>query len=162
MDIMTLVAQTCLLAYLAAWLTLGARDNIFHPSINGIFTEQVLELKRLEELVPEDYEMLKHRRVLSKRMQGLLYRAIVMVEMIVSLVLWVGVVWMAFAVFGGADVGTAKSIAIAGALGFTTIWSGMLIAGNHFAYWYCHEWAQNTHFQLMYLGIGAMIFLAVA
>lgn len=162
MDVMILVAQTCLLAYLAAWLTLGVRDNIFHPSINGIFTEQVLELQRLEAEAPADYALLKHRRITNKALQWGLYRVIIAAEVAVSILLWVGVAWMLMAAMGFADPGQAKVVALAGALGFTSIWAGMLVAGNHFAYWYFHEWAQNTHFQLAYWGIAAMIFLSVA
>ncbi|MEM6932979.1 MAG: DUF2165 family protein [Pseudomonadota bacterium] len=159
---MILVAQTCLLAYLAAWLTLGVRDNIFHPTMNSLFTEQVLELKRLEEFAPDDFGQIKHRRIVSKRFQMRLFRFIVIAETAVSALLWFGVAFMAAAVLGLASAETAKVVALAGALGFTTIWSAMLIAGNHFAYWYCHEWAQNTHFQLAFFGIGAMVFLSIA
>ena len=56
---------------------------------------------------------------------------------------------------------SARSAALGGALGFTTIWSAFLICGNHFAYWYCHEGMQNTHYQMTLWGIATMIFLSV-
>ncbi|MEM1275488.1 MAG: DUF2165 family protein [Pseudomonadota bacterium] len=162
MDVAILIAQTCLTAFLAAWLTVGVRDNIFHPSMNEIFTSQVLELQRMEHEAPMDFALIQHRRIQSRKIQRTLFWFIVFAEFVVSVALWIGVAWMALAVVGVTDAETAKSIAIIAALGFTSIWASMLVAGNHFAYWYFHEWAQSTHFQLSYWGIGAMIFLATA
>lgn len=48
--------------------------------------------------------------------------------------------------------------AAAGQLGFTSIRAGFLVAGNHFAERFCHEWAQNTYFQVPLWAIGTMIF----
>ena len=70
-------------------------------------------------------------------------------------------IWMVLALCGLADLEQARIAALAGALGFTSIWSGFLIAGNHFAYWFCHQWAQSTHFQLVLWGIGTMVLLAI-
>ncbi|MEM8793646.1 MAG: DUF2165 family protein [Pseudomonadota bacterium] len=162
MDVAILIAQTCLTAFLAAWLTVGVRDNIFHPQINEIFTSQVLGLARLEQDAPMDFALIQHRRVQSRNAQKALFWFIVWAELAVSVFMWVGVALMLLAIFGIADPDTAKAVALLGCLGFTSIWAGMLVAGNHFAYWYFHEWAQNTHFQLAYWGMGAMIFLAVA
>ncbi len=77
----------------------------------------------------------------------------------VCLVLVAAVISMALACFGLANPEYARSAALLGALGFTSIWSAFLIGGNHFAYWYCHEVAQNTHFQMSIWGVGTMIFL---
>ena len=157
---MLLIAQTCLTAYLALWLTFGVRDNLVHPSMNATFTAQVLALKRMSEAYPEDFRVIQHRRITDQGMQRALFRFIVLAEVLVCLALWIGTVWMALAVIGWAGPSQARAAALAGALGFTSIWSGFLVAGNHFAYWYCHEWAQNTHFQLALMGIGAMVLLA--
>lgn len=162
MDVMVLVAQSCLTAYLAAWLTLGVRDNIFHPAMNATFTAQVLQLDRLKETYPDEYAQIEGRRIESPALQRAVFRLIVLAETVVCAALWVSVVWMALAVFGQADAEAARTMALASALGFTSIWAAFLIAGNHFAYWFCHEWAQNTHFQMLIWGIATMVFLVVA
>ncbi len=161
METMILLAQTCLTAYLAGWLLLGVRDNILNPSMNETFTAEVLELKRLREDFPEAYEQIERRRIASRGWQRAAFRFIVVFETLACLLLCVAVGWMALALFGLADPEAAKIAAMAGALAFTSIWSGFLVVGNHFGYWFCHEWAQNTHFQLALWGTGAMIFLAL-
>lgn len=154
-----LLSQTCLTGFLAAWLSLGARDNIFHPEMNGTFTAQVLGLERLKEEFPQDYEQVKHRRISNPKIQNALFRLIVIFETLVCVVLWVGTIWLGLSVVSLADAANAKPVALIGALGFTSIWCGFLIGGNHFAYWYCHVDAQNTHYQMALWGIGTMIFL---
>ena len=161
METMIFVAQTCLTAYLGAWLFFGLRDNIVHPAMNGAFTTEVMELARLKESYPEAYALIERRRVTDPGRQRAAFVFIVGCETLVCLVLWGAVVWMALALFGLADVESARIAALAGALGFTSLWSGFLVVGNHFAYWYCHEWAQSTHFQMVLWGIGTMVFLAV-
>ena len=161
METMIAVAQTFLTAYLGAWLLLGVRDNIVHPSMNGMFTAEVLELERLKAAYPEAYALIEGRRVISPALQRAAFLFIVGCEVLVCLLLWAATAWMLLALFGLADLEQARIAALAGALGFTSIWSGFLIVGNHFAYWYCHEWAQNTHFQMVLWGIGTMLILAV-
>ncbi len=161
METMIAVAQTCLTAYLGAWLLLGVRDNIAHPSMNGMFTAEVLDLARLREAYPEAYALIERRRITSPMLQRAAFVFIVCCEVLTCVLLWGAALWMALALFGLADLERARIAALAGALGFTSIWSGFLIVGNHFAYWYCHEWAQNTHFQMVLWGIGTMVFLAV-
>ena len=161
MDTMVLVAQTCLTAYLAAWLALGVRDNIFQPAMNATFTAEVLQLDRLRETYPDEYAQIEGRRIESPALQRAVFRFIVFAEAVVCTALWMSAVWMALAVIGQADAETARTAALASTLGFTTIWAAFLIAGNHFAYWFCHEWAQNTHFQMLIWGIATMVFLVV-
>lgn len=162
MEIMVLVAQTCLLGYLAAWMVTGVRDNIVHPSINGLLVQQVMELRRMQDEESDEFHLLKNRRITNRKIQKILFGAIVAFELFTAVLLVIGVVVMALALFGQVEIATAKVVALAGALSFTTVWCGMLIVGNHFAYWCFHEGAQNTHFQLACLGIGEMIFLSVA
>ncbi len=161
METMIAVAQTCLTAYLGAWLLLGVRDNITRPSMNAVGTTEVLELKRLKDAYPEDYALIEGRRVTSRTLQWAAFVFIVCCEVLVCIVLWGAAIWMVLAMSGLADLEQARIAALAGALGFTSIWSGFLIVGNHFAYWYCHQWAQNTHFQMTLWGIGTMVLLAV-
>lgn len=161
METMILLGQTCLVGYLAAWLFLGVRDNVLHPTMNGAFTAEVLGLDRLREGFPEAYARIAHRRVTDPVLRRLAFRFIVACEVLVCALLWVGTAWMALALVGAADPQAARPVALAGALGFTSLWAGFLIVGNHFAYWFCHEWAQNTHFQMVLWGIGTMVFLVL-
>ncbi len=161
METMIALAQTCLTAYLGAWLLLGVRDNIAHPSMNAEGTTDVLELTRLKEAYPETYGLIEGRRVTSRTLQRAAFVFVVCCEVLVCLVLWGAAIWMVLAMCGLADPVQARTAALAGALGFTTVWTGFLIVGNHFAYWYCHQWAQNTHFQMTLWGIGTMVLLAV-
>ncbi len=161
METMVAIAQTCLTAHLGAWLLLGVRDNIVHPSMNGTGTKEVLELTRLREEYPEDYRLIEGRRVTNHALQRAIFVFIVCFEVLVCLVLWGATLWMALALGGLADLEQARIAALVGTLGFTSIWSGFLIVGNHFAYWYCHQWSQNTHFQMVLWGIGTMVFLAI-
>ncbi|MEM0945097.1 MAG: DUF2165 family protein [Pseudomonadota bacterium] len=162
MEWVILLAQTGTTFWLAAWLTLGLRDNLVHPEMNETFTRQVLQMDRMRADFAEHYRMIAHRRVTSPWLQRALFWAIVAAEAVACLVLWVGVVWLGLALAGLATPETARAAALLGALLFTSVWSGFLVAGNHFAYWYCHEGAQNTHFQMTIWGTAAMIFLAFA
>ncbi|MFL2786550.1 MAG: DUF2165 family protein [Paracoccaceae bacterium] len=36
-----------------------------------------------------------------------------------------------------------------------------MIAGNWFCYWFCHEGAQNTHFQMTLWGMATMVLIAI-
>ena len=50
-------------------------------------------------------------------------------------------------------------IALFGATAFVAIWSGFLVVGNYFSYWFCHEGAQNTHYQMTLWGLATAILL---
>ncbi|MEZ5923301.1 MAG: DUF2165 family protein [Hyphomicrobiaceae bacterium] len=158
---MLLISQTSLTGYLALWLTLGVRDNLLHPAMNGAFAAQVLALERIREAYPDDFRLIQHRRITNPTVHRLVFGLIVVCEVIVCLLLWAGAMYLGLALLGWADPIDARVMALAGSLGFTSIWSGFLIAGNHFAYWYCHEWAQNAHFQLALIGIGAMVLMGL-
>lgn len=159
METALLISQTGLTAILAAWLFLGVRDNILYPVLNLTFTAEVMQLTRMRDAFPDHYAMVAHRRVTNAKWHRAVFRLIVWSEIVVCLVLVAAVIWMSFACIGLADAQSARTAAMIGAFGFTSIWSAFLIGGNHFAYWYCHEGAQNTHFQMSIWGVGTMIFI---
>lgn len=162
MELALLIAQTCATAFLAGWMTTAVKDNLLHPSINRDFAAMVLRMDRMAEMFPEDYARMKHRRIANPKMLNVAYGLIVTGEVVATLALWVGVVWLGLALAGAADPETARSAALLGALTFSGVWSAFLIMGNHYGYWLCHEWAQNTHFSLVLWGTGTMILLALA
>ncbi|MEL6889123.1 MAG: DUF2165 family protein, partial [Pseudomonadota bacterium] len=65
------------------------------------------------------------------------------------------------ALMGTGTVAGGRSIAMIGAMAFTAVWAGFLIVGNHFCYWFCHEGAQNTHYQMTLWGVGTMVLLGL-
>ncbi len=161
METVTLIAQIGATAFLAGWITAGVKDNIQHPEMNRALTSMVLRMERMEELYPEHFEIIKHRRIEDPRVQNLAYGFIVLCETAATILLWIGVGFLVSALAGGASLATGKAAAMIGALAFTSVWAGFLIFGNHFGYWYAHESAQNTHFQLVIWGVATMVFLTV-
>ena len=161
METATLIAQTFVTACCAGWMTLGVKDNIQHPAMNRTIVTAVLQMERLAEMYPDDYRHIAHRRITNPAIHNAVYRLIVVGELVAAMLLWIGGFWLALAAAGSADADSARVAALIGLLAFTSIWTGFLIAGNHFGYWYCHEWAQNTHFQLTIWGTAAMILVTV-
>ncbi|MEJ5219919.1 DUF2165 family protein [Cognatishimia sp. D5M38] len=149
------LCQALAVSFLAAWLTIGVYENIRHPDINRVFTSEVLDLARLREVYPEVYADVQHRRIANKRVQHGLFYLIVSAELLATVLLWTG----AISLFLGTE--TAPVFALLGVMSFTTIWAGFLIAGNWFCYWFCHEGAQNTHYQMLLWGLATLIFLVV-
>ena len=159
-DTVLLLAQILTTASLAAWLTSGVWDNIFHPTQNEVYTAQVMAMDRIREDFPEAFEPVKHRAITNRSTQLLAFRLVVLAELIATILLWIGAGALTFALFGAAALETARALALLGCVAFTGIWSAFLVVGNYFSYWFGHEGAQNTHYQMTLWGIGTMILLA--
>ncbi|WP_299349436.1 DUF2165 domain-containing protein [uncultured Shimia sp.] len=158
---MTLIAQTISLVFPALWLTLGVRDNIIHPALNETFTAQVFAMERMKDDYPDDYARVQHRAVSNRTVQKIAFRLVVLGELSTVIVLWSAVALMVLSLVASVPVSTAKAVATLGALMFTSIWAMFLIVGENFSYWYCHEGAQNTHFQMTLWGMANLIFLSL-
>jgi predicted small integral membrane protein len=158
---MTLLAQTVSLALPAAWLTLGVRDNILHPSVNETYTAQVFTMERMAADYPAEYARVAHRSITRRAPQRAAFYLVVFAELVTTLTLWAGVGLLGAALFGLVALDMAHPVAMLGALMFTTIWAMFTVVGNHFSYWFCHEGAQNTHFQLTLWGMANLIFLSL-
>ena len=156
-----LAAQALATSLIAAWLTLGVRDNILYPSVNETYTAEVMEMQRIKEGFPEAYAPVAHRAVTNRRLQLLAFRCVVAGELIACIVLMLGTLALGLALIGIVAPLTAKSIAIIGATLFTAVWAGMLVGGNHFNYWFGHEGAQLTHYHMNLWGLALIILLAV-
>ncbi len=162
MDMMLLVAQSATVLFLALWLTTGVLENLFFPKLNSTFTAEVLDMARMREAYPEAYADVAHRRVSNPAIQQWLFRLIVLWEVLATIALWVGFVTLLLSFFGQVASDIGRALALLGALMFTATWAGFLIAGNWFCYWFCHEGAQNTHYQMTLWGLVTMVFLALA
>ena len=157
-----LAAQTLATSLIAAWLTLGVRDNILHPSVNETYTAEVMEMSRMRDEYPEAFAPVAHRAVTDRRVQLWAFRLVVAAEAVATLLLWAGVIGLLMALAGTGTPEGGRAVAMMGAMAFTAVWAGFLILGNHFCYWFCHEGAQNTHYQMTLWGLGTMVLLAFA
>ncbi|WP_299295904.1 DUF2165 domain-containing protein [uncultured Tateyamaria sp.] len=161
MEHILISAQALVTALIAAWLSLGVRDNILHPAVNETYTAEVMEMSRMRADFPDAFVHVAHRAITDRRLQRLAFRVVVLAELIATVVLWAGVCLLMTGLFGLTDITTGQVVALGGAMLFTAVWAGFLIVGNHFCYWFCHEGAQNTHYQMTLWGIGTMILLAL-
>ena len=159
LETIILVAQTACVFFLAAWLTIGVLDNIVHSALNSTTTAEVLDMTRMREEFPEAYEAVAHRRVSDASVQKWLFAIIVGWEVVATIGLWAGFAALLMSAFGHVELETGRSLAVLGTLLFTSIWVGFLVAGNWFCYWFCHEGAQNTHYQMTLWGMATMILL---
>ena len=162
LDLVLPLAQFALVLFLALWLTIGAFENVVHPTLNETFTSQVLDMTHMREQFPEAYAAVAYRRVASPGLRRFLFRFIVTWEVTATVALWIGTVTVGLAMLGQMSPDVARGWAILGVLLFTTTWAGFLVAGNWFCYWFCHEGAQNTHYQMTLWGLATMIFLVVS
>ena len=160
-DLAILIAQTASVLFLALWLTTGVYENLFYPTINSTFTAEVVEMTRLREEYPDAYALVAHRRITNPATQMLLFRLVVLWEVLATLLLWAAVIVLFFTVFAVMEPAHARTLGVLAALAFTTTWAGFLIIGNWFCYWFCHEGAQNTHFQMTLWGLATMVLLIV-
>jgi hypothetical protein len=159
MDIAVLVVQCATVLLMAGWLTLGLRDNLLHPEVNEDFTAEVLSLERLRRDWPRFHTRLAHRAVLDRHRQRLVFGLVVAAEALVALALWAAVLALAGAAAGLVGAPAARVVALMAVLGFTLLWGGFLVVGNHFAYWLGHDGAQVTHFLLLLWGMAGLVLL---
>ena len=160
METAILFAQLVTTTALAGWLTTGVRDNLLYPSLNETYTAEVLEITRMREEYPEAYEKVAHRAISDRRLQLWAFRLVVAAELTATVLLWIGTLALLLALPGAIDAEAARAWAVIGVVAFVCVWSSFLIVGNHFCYWFGHEGAQNTHFQLTIWGVGTLILLA--
>lgn len=161
METVVLLCQTVSLCFPMLWLASGVRDNLLYPTVNETYTAMVMDMQLMREEYPEAYEKVAHRRVKNRGVQRGAFWLVVVWELLSTCVLCAGFTLMAAAVVGLGAVETARAVSMIGALMFTTTWAMFLVVGNHFCYWFGHEGAQNTHFQMTIWGVSTMVFLAV-
>jgi predicted small integral membrane protein len=161
METTLLAAQTLGTVLIGTWLGLGVRDNILYPTVNETYTAEVMAMTRMAGEYPEEFAHVGHRAITDRRVQQWAFRLVVAAELVATVVLAAGVVALLMALAGAGPAETGRAIAMAGAMLFTAVWAGFLIVGNHLCYWFCHEGAQNTHFQMTLWGVGTMILLGL-
>ena len=160
METALLIAQAISLSFLAGWLTIGVAENLWHPELNETYTSEVLDMCRLRNDYPEAYAMVAYRRVTSPRIRKALFQAIVVWEFLATLAVWIGVIALALAAAGQIGAETARVLGLLGAMMFTSVWVGFLVAGNWWCYWFGHEGAQVTHFHMTIWGMINVVFVS--
>lgn len=159
METILLLVLAGILLFPAMWLTIGALENLLHPYINEIFTTEVMDMARLRAEYPDAYTLVAYRRITDKRLTRLAFRLVVTWELLSAVGLWIGTLSLFGAVLGLGAVDTALMRAIVGAAMFTATWMAFLVIGNWFCYWFGHEGAQNTHFQMTLWGLVCIILM---
>jgi len=162
LDQIILIVLAVNVGFLAAWLTVGAMENLIHPFLNETYTAEVMDMTRMREDYPEAYAIVAYRRITNPGLRRFLFRIIVAWELSAAAALWIGTVALVLAIVGVSATPTALALALLGTLMFTATWCGFLVVGNWFCYWFGHEGGQNTHFQMTLWGIGNMILLVTA
>ena len=161
METTLMLAHLIATGLIASWLTLGLRDNLLHPALNETYTAEVLSMTRMQKEYPEQFAIVAHRAVTDRKLQRLAFRIVVVAEALACALLWIGVVALLMGLAGAAAPQTGQVLALLGATAFTAVWGGFLVVGNHFYYWFCHEGAQNTHYQMTLWGLGTMILISL-
>lgn len=159
-DAVVLFAQTVSVAGIAAWMATGLYDNIRYPENNERYTAQVMSMERMKAEYPVEFTRVAHRAVTDRQVQRWAFRIVVLAELSACIMLSVGVVALLMALAGTGSAETGRALALIGAIIFTALWSGFLVVGNYFCYWYCHEAAQNTHYQMTLWGTANIILIA--
>ena len=159
METALLLAQAVSTGLIAAWLTLGVRDNLLYPEVNETYTAEVLSMTRMRQDYPKEFKQVSHRAITDRTTQSMAFRVVVVAESTACVLLWLGTIGLLMGLAGTALPETGRMLALLGSTAFTTVWAGFLIFGNHFCYWFCHDVAQNTHYQMTLWGLATMILM---
>lgn len=147
------------LGFMAAWLTVGALENLFHPFLNETYTAQVMDMERMRQEYPAAYVHVSYRRLTNPRLRRRLFAVIVAWELAATIALWIGAAALSGAALALVAPTAALVLGFAGVALFCSVWAGFLIVGNYFCYWFGHEGGQNTHFQMLLWGLANTVIL---
>lgn len=156
-----LLAQTLVTSCLAAWMLAGVYNNWRFPRLNEAAVAMVMRFEMMEQTYPEDFAVVKHRKVTNPKLIRLMFYAMVLSETLAAALLSAGAVLLMLALGGGFPVDLGRFVALLGALAFTANWTGFLIGGEYFCYWYCHFGSQATHMMLAIWGTLLIVLLVL-
>lgn len=155
----SLWVQMVLVALQGAWLAFAAINNLRHAAHNRDSVVAVLAMRWLEEDAPDVYTAYQHRRWTSASVHAVVFRALVLAECCVALVLLAAALALFAAGLGWIPAGPACTLAVAGSLGFTALWGAFLAGGEWFVYHATPRTPQSTHFCLLLWGVGTLAVL---
>lgn len=159
MDIALEIVVCALVAGQAAWLGIGALDNILYPAINRDDVGAVLRMESLKNY-PKVEALVGHRRIHDPRVVRLCFGLIIAGELLATALLWAATIALAADALGLVEGAWTRILAMAAALAFTAIWMAFLIGGQWFYYWF-GEHGQRTHFFCLLWGIATMAAMAL-
>ena len=157
-DSILLLAQTAMVMLQACWLTLGVYSNLRWPRTNKDYVHDVVTMELTKEN-PAVYEDHKHRQVTSQKLIDRMFKAIAVVELLVTFCLWSAVAALLLAVVGILEPSSARAIGLLAVTGFALIWGGFLVGGQWFHYWVSERSPQSTHFFMLLWALATLIFL---
>ncbi|MFC3613770.1 DUF2165 family protein [Lutimaribacter marinistellae] len=153
------LVDAALVAGLGVWMTVAVADNWIHPRLNEEAVALVVRMELMEQMYPDDFAIIAHRRIDSPELIGRMFRTVRLFETLAAVLLLLSALLLALAAAGVVAGTLATGAAILSSTLFVSIWAGFVIGGNYFAYWYCHQWAQSNHFMLMYWGFFVLLVL---
>lgn len=159
METLTLIGQTLFTGLLTGWLAIGLIENFRAPGVNRDLVSAVLNMERIARERPEIHVLVKGNAIVSPRVHGVVWVAILVAETLATLALTAGTGALALAALGLVGAEPARLIAGAGVLGFTAIWGGMLVGGQWVHYWAVWKDSQFTHYFMTLWGV--VTFLAL-
>lgn len=138
---------------MALWITIGALDNILHPSINEDGTSDVMNMTHMKSVEKRYYDMVSRRRIKSDKNRKIMFGIAVFWEVLSCIMLWVSGGLLIASVFDIVSVEFALLSSLIATSMFTSTWAGFLVLGNWFLYWICHDECQKTHFHMNLWGL---------
>jgi predicted small integral membrane protein len=146
------LTQCVLTACLAGWMLSAVYNNWRFPGLNEEAVAMVMKFELMEVTYPKDYAAVRHRKIENLRIIRAVFRLMVLMETTAAILLLMGAFLLFASLFGLVSSGIASFVALAGALAFVLTWTGFLIGGEYFCYWYCHFGSQATHMMLAIWG----------
>lgn len=147
-----------MLGCLAAWLSLAVTNNIRDPATN----RYLLGLMFRMDAIREDPNMGKGIERRASSDPGLpvrVLRAVVILQLLLAVALWIATVFLALACFDVVDIPVATAAANLAIAGFMVLWALFLCGGMWFGYWMKMWQVQQVH--LLLFIIAALAFLIV-
>jgi predicted small integral membrane protein len=151
-DLALRLTQFVLTACLAGWMVSAVFNNWRFPGLNKAAVAMVMTFELMELTYPEDFARVRHRKIENPRVINAVFVLMVVVETAAALLLTIGACLLCASLFGLFAADVAALVALSGALVFVLNWTGFLIGGEYFCYWYCHFSAQATHMMLAIWG----------
>jgi predicted small integral membrane protein len=153
---MVRLCKTALVAAIAFFFTLVAYGNLADYGSNWQFVQHVLSM---DTTFPNS--SLHWRAITDPSLQAVGYWLIILTEILVAVVLWIGVVRL-LANLGGPNFQAVRTVAVAGlVLGFLLYAVGFVaIGGEWFAMWQSEIWnGQQKAFEFLTMISAVLIFL---
>lgn len=161
-DFFPLFAQSAIVAFQAAWLSVAVYGNIRYPAVNERGFKLVLSMALVAKQDPDAFKTLAGRRIENPKTEAILFKALVASEVIVALLLWLAALGLLLAALGLLDHSDARAFAILAVVGFTALWASLLTGGLWFEDRVGMQDAVVGHSFLLIWGTVTLIFLTVA